>query len=157
MEQRFRENERLVPSNTSQLVTKFGFYLNPWVQHLCSLFALGLYSFLSSQARSSATSNNSVDKGYGMRWGFPGDTSDINSFPESERSPWGGRGNPLQYSCLENPMAREAWWAIVQRVTKSWTRLKQLSMHMLGMLLSSGRLVAFGETFYNFPYMNLIH
>jgi len=32
-----------------------------------------------------------------------------------------GNGNPLQYSCLENPMDRGAWWATVHRVTKSWT------------------------------------
>ena len=35
-----------------------------------------------------------------------------------------GRGNPLQYSCLENPMGRGAWWATVHRVTQSRTRLK---------------------------------
>ena len=33
-------------------------------------------------------------------------------------------GNPLQYSCLENPMDRGAWWAIVHGIAKSWTRLK---------------------------------
>ena len=36
----------------------------------------------------------------------------------SERSLGGGHGNPLQYSCLENPMDRGAWWAMVHRVTK---------------------------------------
>ena len=40
-----------------------------------------------------------------------------------------GHGNPLQYSGLENPMDRGAWWAIVHRVTKRWTWLKQLSTH----------------------------
>ena len=40
-----------------------------------------------------------------------------------------GNGNPLQYSCLENPVYREAWWAAVHRVAQSWTRLKRLSMH----------------------------
>ena len=40
-----------------------------------------------------------------------------------------GNGNPLQNSCLENPWDRGAWWATVQRVAKSWTRLKQPSMH----------------------------
>ena len=35
----------------------------------------------------------------------------------------GGNGNPLQYSCLENPMERETWWAIVQGVPEGWTRL----------------------------------
>ena len=40
------------------------------------------------------------------------------------RCPGGGHGNPLQYSCLENPMDRGAWRAKVHGVTKSWTRLK---------------------------------
>ena len=40
--------------------------------------------------------------------------------------PGGGHGNPLPYSCLENPMDRGAWRATVYRVPKSWTRLKQL-------------------------------
>ena len=40
-----------------------------------------------------------------------------------------GNDNPLQYSCLENPMDGEAWWAIIHRVAKSWTRLKRLDMH----------------------------
>ena len=42
----------------------------------------------------------------------------------------GGHGNPLQCFCVENPMDREAWWATVHRVTKSWTQLKRLSMHI---------------------------
>ena len=41
--------------------------------------------------------------------------------PGSGRSPGGGHGNPLQYSCLDNPMDREAWRAIVHRVAKSRT------------------------------------
>ena len=40
-----------------------------------------------------------------------------------------GNGNPLQYSCLENPVARGAWWAAVHRVAYSRTQLKRLSMH----------------------------
>ena len=48
--------------------------------------------------------------------------------PGSGRSPGEGHGNPLQYSCLENPMNRGAWQAIVHRVKKSWTRLKPMSM-----------------------------
>ena len=51
-----------------------------------------------------------------------GDTRDSGSIPGSGRSPGGGPGNPLQYSCLENLMNREAWQAIVHRFTKSWTR-----------------------------------
>ena len=49
--------------------------------------------------------------------------------PGSERSPGGGHGNPLQCSCLKNPMNRGAWWATVYGVAKSQTQLKQLSMH----------------------------
>ena len=45
------------------------------------------------------------------------------------RSPEGGNGNPLQYSCLENSMDRGAWWASVNKVTQSQTQLKQLSVH----------------------------
>ena len=59
-----------------------------------------------------------------------GDVRDTGLLPGSRRSPGGGHGNPLQYSCLENPLEREAWWVTVHRVTKSQTRLKRLSMHM---------------------------
>ena len=45
------------------------------------------------------------------------------------RSPGGGHGSPLQCSCLENPMDRETWQAMVHRVTKSQTQLKRLSTH----------------------------
>ena len=47
-------------------------------------------------------------------------------------SPGGGHGNPLQYSCLKNPMNRGAWGATVHGVTKSRTRLKRLSTHACG-------------------------
>ena len=55
-----------------------------------------------------------------------GDIRDTGSICGSGGSPGGKHGNPLQYSCLENPMDRGAWWATVQRVTKSQTRLKNL-------------------------------
>ena len=48
-----------------------------------------------------------------------GDTGDAGLIRGSGRYPGGGHGNPLQYSCLENPMDRGAWWAIVHRVEKS--------------------------------------
>ena len=51
------------------------------------------------------------------------DTGDSGSTPESESSPGGGNGNPLQYFCLENSMDRGTWQAIVHGVTKSWTGL----------------------------------
>jgi len=67
-----------------------------------------------------------------MLWDFPGDSEDKestcnagdpSSIPGSGRSPGEGNGNPLQYSCLEYPMDRGAWWATVHGVAKSWTRL----------------------------------
>ena len=48
-----------------------------------------------------------------------GDVRDTSSIPGLGKPPGGGHGNPLQFSCLENPMDRRVWWAMVQRVTKS--------------------------------------
>ena len=56
------------------------------------------------------------------------DIRDLSLIPGLERSPRKGHGNPLQYSCLENPMNRGAWRAIVHRVAKSWTWLKWLGI-----------------------------
>ena len=66
-----------------------------------------------------------------------GDIRDMGLIPGLGRSPGGSHGNPLQYSCLENPMDRGTWQATVYRVTKSWTWLKQLRSHtcMLRMLI----------------------
>ena len=68
----------------------------------------------------------------GLPWQISGKESACNagglgSIPGLGRSPGGGHGTLLQYSCLENPMDRRAWWATVHRVTQSWARLKQLS------------------------------
>ena len=52
-----------------------------------------------------------------------GDARDLGSIPGSGRCPGEGNGNPFQYSCLENPTDRGVWWASVQGVTKSQTRL----------------------------------
>ena len=52
---------------------------------------------------------------------------DPGSVPGWGRSPGERNGNPLQYSCLENPMDRDAWWATVHGVAKSQTWLKRLS------------------------------
>ena len=54
-----------------------------------------------------------------------GDIKDSGLIPGLGRPPGGGHGNPLQYSCLENPMDRGAWWATIHRVTKSWTTMKE--------------------------------
>ena len=50
-----------------------------------------------------------------------GDIRDVGSVSGLGRFPGGGHGNPLQYSCLENPMDRGAWWATVHRVSESDT------------------------------------
>ena len=50
-----------------------------------------------------------------------GDIRDVGLIPGLGRSPGGGHGNPLQYSCLGNSLDRGAWWATVHRVTKSRT------------------------------------
>ena len=52
---------------------------------------------------------------------LPANAEDSGSIPGSGRSPREGHGNPLQYSCLENPMDRGAWQAIADGVTKSRT------------------------------------
>ena len=57
------------------------------------------------------------------------DIRDAGSIPGLGRSPGGGHDNPLQYSCLENPMDGGAWWATVHGVTKSQTQMKWLSTH----------------------------
>ena len=71
--------------------------------------------------------------------GFPGDSvvknppanaGDAGSIPGSGRSPGGGNGNPLQYSCLENSMDTGTWWATVHGVAKSQTRLSDGAHHL---------------------------
>ena len=68
----------------------------------------------------------------GLPWWLSGKESACNAgyvagalslIPGSGRALGGGNGNPLQYSCLGNPMDRGAWWATVHEVAKSWTRL----------------------------------
>ena len=51
----------------------------------------------------------------------PANAGDARSICGLGRSPGGGNGNPLQYSCLENPMDREAWWTTVLRLSESDT------------------------------------
>ena len=56
-----------------------------------------------------------------------GDTGDIGLIPRLERFPGRGNGSLLQYTCLENPMDRGAWWATVHGVAKSQTRLSDFT------------------------------
>ena len=81
----------------------------------------------------------SLENSKHQMWGFAGGSVVKNLPPVQEsqemqiqslgsgRPPGGVHGNPLQCSCLENPMDRETWWATAHRVTKNWTRLKQIS------------------------------
>ena len=65
-----------------------------------------------------------------------GDTGDMGEIPGSGRSPGERHGNPLQCSCLENPMDRGTWRATVHRVSKKQTQLKQLSMNPCSVYIS---------------------
>ena len=56
-----------------------------------------------------------------------GDKRDMGSIPASGKSPEGGHGNPLQFSCLKYPMDRGAWWTRVPGVAQSQTRLRDLA------------------------------
>ena len=57
-----------------------------------------------------------------------GSIRDTHSIPGSGRSPGGDHGNPLQCSCLENPMDKGAWWTTIQSIPKSWTQWKRFNM-----------------------------
>ena len=75
------------------------YYIIGWQYFSFSTFNIGLHWWLSSKK---STCN----------------AGEVGSVPGSERSPEEGNGNPLQYSCLGNPIETEAWWAIVHGVTK---------------------------------------
>ena len=52
-----------------------------------------------------------------------------------EKIPWRREWQPTPYSCLENSIHRKTWWATVHKVTKSWTQVKRLSMHVWVLML----------------------
>ena len=68
---------------------------------------------------------------------FACNSRDLGSVPESGRSPGEGKGNPLQYSCLENSIDRGAWQAIVHEVSKSQTRMSNFHFRLLSEHLPS--------------------
>ena len=74
---------------------------------------------------------------------LPANAGDAGSVPGSRRFPGEGHDNPLQYSYLGNPMGRGAWWAIVYGVTKNQTRLKQLSTHVLIVIIVPTKFLLF--------------
>ena len=97
----------------------------PAMEHL-----IGPASTITSSSGSSFTFKDLCDRVSQVVKNPPANSGDIReagSIPGLRRFPGGRHGNPLQYSCLENPMDREAWWTMVHRVAKNWT---QLSMPM---------------------------
>ena len=80
-----------------------------------------------------------------------GDVRDEGSIPGSRRSTGGGHGNPLQYSCLEDPMDRGAWWVAVHGITKSRTRLKRLSTHTPPNNLKARLIQTFSKAIHGLP------
>ena len=103
-----------------------------------------LHPLLHQEAKASARPHSAAHLfggPYQLLMGFPGDASGKEPSCQCRRPkrcaidpwvrkiPWGGHGNPFQYSCLENPMDRGAWWITVHRVAKSQTWLKRLSTH----------------------------
>ena len=61
---------------------------------------------------------------------YSGNAGDMGLTPKSGSSPGGGHSNPLQYSCLENPTDRGAWWVTVHMVAKNWAWREWLNTHM---------------------------
>ena len=111
---------RNVDSQVSPQTCWLRMYVDPWV--IC--LPINTWEALTQASRASqgalAVKNPPADAG---------DIRDVGLIPGSGRSPGGGHGNPLQYSCLENPMDRGAWRAAVHGIAKSQTRLKRLSTY----------------------------
>ena len=78
--------------------------------------------------------------------------ADLGSMPGSGRFPREGNGNPLQYSCLENPKDGGAWWTIVHGVSKSWTRLSDFTFTFYAGIQN---LIWIGSTLLFKPYVLL--
>ena len=79
---------------------------------------LWIYSFMHTRKKNLQVKNLPASVG---------DMRDGCSILWSERSSGEGHGNPIKYSCLENPMDRGAWWATAHKVAKSWTQVKQFN------------------------------
>ena len=86
-----------------------------------------------------------------------GNVRDAVLIPGLGRSPAVGNSNLLQYSCLENPMDRGAWWPVVHGITNSWTRLKRLSaaQHSVVYRFYKRDLITCRVSFFSFLLRNL--
>ena len=102
-----------------------------------TLMTHSLWGFKGKRTKIRAT-----NEGWQGVLGFPGgsevkasasNVGDLGSIPGSGRSPGEGNGNPLQYSCLENPKDGGAWWATVHGVAKSRTPLSNLTFTFTAM------------------------
>ena len=94
-----------------------------WMLSFQPTFSLSSFTFIKRLFNSSSLSAIRVVSSAYLRL-----LIDMGSIPGSGRSPGGGHGNPLQYSCLENPMDRGVWYATLHGVTKSWTQLSDLEI-----------------------------
>ena len=118
----------LSPSHSLSLLLPHLFFLP---SHLPSLSCTVLLTDLKKKKKIL----NYLTKCIAIQLGFPGDSvvknppakagdsRDVGSIPRSRQSPEGGNSSPLQYSCLENPMDRGAWWATIHGVPKSQIQL----------------------------------
>ena len=100
-----------------------------WIIEKARIFQKNIYLYLINYAKAYALRKS-------LSFCFPGgsevkasahNVGDLGSIPGSGRCPGEGNGNPLQYSCLENPMDGGAWWPTVHRVAKSRTRLSDFT------------------------------
>ena len=96
-----------------------------WYKHLVAKNKILFYNTLIYMSEYKL---NFIDQCMGLPYSSDGKESacnaeDLGSVPGSGRSSAERNGNPLQYSCLEKPMDRGAWWATVQSIAKSWTQL----------------------------------
>ena len=81
---------------------------------------------------------------------------DLGSIPGLGRSPGEGNGNPLQYSCLENPMDRGAWWATVHGIAKSRTRLSVFTSLHFTSVYSYHRFLISSASVRSLPFLSFI-
>ena len=92
-------------------------------------FCIPIYTNTHTHTHTHTHIHNSASQVVLVVKNLPARAGDMDLIPGSGRYPGGGHGNPLQCSCLENPMERGAWRATVHGVTESQTRLKLLSTH----------------------------